>query len=143
MSPGRSAWKYSAVMSPTTEDDEAWCPPTLVPSGFGRTLLAWWTMSAESHSTRFWMDSSVATEASAMPSERNGSGERIVRRILVPDVLHEPGGMARHYRQRPVDRGRNAGGRHEVAAVDPAGVPLPRNARSLLHHPVPRHLVGG
>src|SRR5260370_10489044 len=55
-------------MSPATDEDEAWWPPTLVPSGFGRVLLAWWTMSALSQRTRFWIDSSVAMGASAMSS---------------------------------------------------------------------------
>src|SRR5260370_21982444 len=55
-------------MSPTTDEDEAWWPPTLVPSGFGRVLLAWWTMSVLSQSTRFWIDSSVAMGTSAMSS---------------------------------------------------------------------------
>src|ERR1700687_1966492 len=66
-------------MSPATDEDEAWWPPTLVPSGFGRALLAWWTMSALSQRTRFWIDSSVAMGASAMSSyltagRRDGPG---------------------------------------------------------------------
>ncbi len=55
-------------MRPTTEEEEAWWPPTLVPSGFGRTLLAWWTISALSQRTFFWIDSRVAIGASAMSS---------------------------------------------------------------------------
>src|SRR5260370_14925673 len=55
-------------MSPATDEEEAWWPHTLVPSGFGRVLLAWWTMSALSQSTRFWIDSSVAMGTSAMSS---------------------------------------------------------------------------
>src|SRR5260370_12094576 len=55
-------------MSPASDEAEVWWPPTLVPSGFGRVLLAWWTMSALSQSTRFWIDSSVAMGASAMSS---------------------------------------------------------------------------
>src|SRR5205809_1813484 len=46
----------------TTEDDEGWWPPILVPSGFGR-VLAWWTESAASQSTRRWMLSSTARSA--------------------------------------------------------------------------------
>ena len=36
----------------TDDADDAWCPPTLPPSGFGRTLFAQCTMAVDSHSTR-------------------------------------------------------------------------------------------
>src|SRR5712691_621031 len=50
----------------TTEDDDGWCPPILVPSGFGR-VLAWWTDSAASQSTRRWMLSSRFRSARGSP----------------------------------------------------------------------------
>jgi hypothetical protein len=38
-SSGLSAEKYSAVMIDTIEADEAWCPPTLIPSTLGRMIV--------------------------------------------------------------------------------------------------------
>src|SRR5215218_1272858 len=38
-------------MMETTEAEEAWCPPTLRPSRFGRMLLAWWIIHADSQSS--------------------------------------------------------------------------------------------
>src|SRR3970040_3186271 len=55
----------------TTDEDEAWWPPTLVPSGLGR-VLAWWTASVASHSRRRWMLSSTARSARGL-SEAIGS----------------------------------------------------------------------
>src|SRR3954451_23359040 len=52
---GASRWaNHSAVISDTIDALEAWWPPTLIPLGFGRTRLAWWTMAVASHSTRRW-----------------------------------------------------------------------------------------
>src|SRR5258705_8224607 len=79
------------------------------------------------------------------------SGEGIVSRIFAPDVFHEPGGLAghvrpqeaRHHRQRHVDARGDARGGNEIAVVHPARPALPLHTRALLHHPVPRDLVGG
>src|ERR1700686_3123157 len=46
----------------TTEDDDGGCPPILVPSVLAR-VLAWWTESAASQSTRRWMLSSRSRSA--------------------------------------------------------------------------------
>src|ERR671934_187054 len=45
-----------------TEALLAWWPPTLVPSGLGRTWLASWIMRIASHSTRPSMASRTASE---------------------------------------------------------------------------------
>src|SRR5258708_39430126 len=104
-------------MSPATDEDEAWWPPTLVPSGFGRVLLAWWTMSALSQSTRFWIDSSVAMGASAMSSYltagrqdgpedwpgRSARGRRGRRLPLGGDAVAEEAAQ-RQRRPRPLRR---------------------------------------
>jgi hypothetical protein len=50
-SSGRSTWKYSAVISVTSEADDAWCPPTFRPSPRSDSWLAWWIMYDDSHST--------------------------------------------------------------------------------------------
>src|SRR5581483_6984378 len=50
-----AAWScenHSADMMLTIDADEAWWPPTLTPEAVLRTLLAWWTCVAASHSTR-------------------------------------------------------------------------------------------
>ena len=73
-------------MSPATDEDEAWWPPTLVPSGFGRVLLAWWTMSALSQRTRFIDRLSVAMGASAMSSYLAGGGTGPGRRHVTVEV---------------------------------------------------------
>jgi hypothetical protein len=39
-------------MIDTIEAEEAWCPPTLIPSGLGRMWLAWWIIQCDSHSSR-------------------------------------------------------------------------------------------
>ena len=46
------AEKYRAVMIKTIDADDAWCPPTLMPSTLGRRSLALWIIQCESHSTR-------------------------------------------------------------------------------------------
>ncbi len=61
---GRSTPKYSAVMMAVTEAQEAWWPPTLVPSGFGRMWLAWWIIHDASHSSL----RSMAAIASSSPA---------------------------------------------------------------------------
>ena len=49
-------------MIETIDADEAWCPPTFIPEGLGRTRLAWWMIAVDSHKTwrsisrSAWMD---------------------------------------------------------------------------------------
>ena len=52
---------HSAVISDTIDALEAWWPPTFTPERFGRTWLAWWTIAAASHSTRFCTPSRTAS----------------------------------------------------------------------------------
>src|SRR5690348_1116621 len=40
-------------MMVASEADEAWCPPTFIPSSFSRRWLALWMVQAESHRTFF------------------------------------------------------------------------------------------
>ncbi len=59
----------------TIEALDAWCPPTLSPSGLGRTRLAWSTIAVASHSTRsstFRSAASVSvrTSVSVIPGPR-------------------------------------------------------------------------
>ena len=42
---------HSAVMIETIDADEAWCPPTFIPPGLGRTRFAWSMIAVDSHST--------------------------------------------------------------------------------------------
>jgi len=58
----RRALKYSAVRRLTTDADEAWWPPTFVPSAFGR-VFAQWTIHVASHSTFRWILSRIASSA--------------------------------------------------------------------------------
>src|SRR5260370_1420921 len=116
-------------MSPASDEAEVWWPPTLVPSGFGRVLLAWWTMSALSQSTRFWIDSSVAMGASAMSSYltagrqdgpedwpgRSARGRRERRLRLGDDAVAEEAAQ-RHPRPRHLQR-QPDGGRDVLAQV--------------------------
>ena len=39
-------------MIETIEAEEAWCPPTLIPSALGRMWLALWIIQCDSHSRR-------------------------------------------------------------------------------------------
>ena len=66
-SSGRSAPNHSAVMIDTIDADEAWCPPTLSPPGFGRTRLAWSMIAVASHSTRSSTARSAASRSVALP----------------------------------------------------------------------------
>ena len=56
----------------TTEADDAWCPPTLLLSGLGRTLLAWWMIWVESQSRRRSIDSRVASVSGVRPPWSGG-----------------------------------------------------------------------
>ena len=78
------------------------------------------------------------------------SGEGVVGRILVPDMLHV---ACRHYGHVVAMEARDEGEGHvsargdpgrrqNIAVVHPARAPLPSHARSLLDYPVPRDLVG-
>jgi hypothetical protein len=79
-SSARSASNHSAVMSETIDALDAWWPPTLIPDGFGRTRLAWWTIAVASHSTRRWTASrsassgGLAAPAGAVRDESVGTG---------------------------------------------------------------------
>ena len=55
-----------------TEADDAWCPPTLLLSGLGRTLLAWWMIWVESQSRRRSIDSRVAKVSGVRPPWSGG-----------------------------------------------------------------------
>ena len=55
-----------------TEADDAWCPPTLLLSGLGRTLLAWWMIWVESQSRRRSIDSRVASVSGVRPPWSGG-----------------------------------------------------------------------
>src|SRR5690606_40418775 len=59
---GRRWLNHNAVMIDTIEADDAWCPPTFNPDGFGRTRLAWWMIALDNHSTR----SSIARRTSVV-----------------------------------------------------------------------------
>src|SRR5262245_24544853 len=48
----------------TTEAEDAWCPPILIPSGFGRSAFAWCTIHALSQRTRRWIEPRKARSAS-------------------------------------------------------------------------------
>ena len=50
-------------MIETIDALDAWCPPTLMPDEFGRTLLAWWMIEVASHSTRFSRDRASAVSS--------------------------------------------------------------------------------
>jgi pimeloyl-ACP methyl ester carboxylesterase len=51
-------------MSETIDALEAWWPPTLIPLGFSRTRLAWWTIAVASHRTRRWTASRTSRSTS-------------------------------------------------------------------------------
>src|SRR5215212_9239812 len=56
-----------------TEAEDAWCPPTLLLSGLGRTLLAWWMIWVESQSRRRSIDSRVASVSGSSPPRCGGT----------------------------------------------------------------------
>ena len=58
---------HRAVMIPTIDADDAWCPPTLI-SPCGRSRLAWSTIRTASHRIRRWISSS----ASIIPGRARG-----------------------------------------------------------------------
>src|SRR3954447_22061369 len=55
--------KYSAVIAVTSDALDAWWPPTLTPSGLGRSWFAASTILVASQSTRCWISSNVARSA--------------------------------------------------------------------------------
>ncbi len=42
---------HSEVMIETIDAEDAWCPPTFIPPGLGRTRFAWSMIAVDSHST--------------------------------------------------------------------------------------------
>src|SRR5581483_6997404 len=79
-----AAWsceKYRADMMLTIDADDAWWPPTFTPEALGRTLLAWWTWLAASHSTRRWTRSSTSRWGSPA-----GTGSAVSARTLTSRV---------------------------------------------------------
>ena len=38
-------------MIETIDAEDAWCPPTFIPPGLGRTRFAWWMIAVDSQST--------------------------------------------------------------------------------------------
>src|SRR4051794_23200433 len=73
-------------MIDTIEADDAWCPPTLSPAGFGRTRLAWSMIAADSHRTPFstsrsdcWVTTLMATMKHPDGSSAQDSGGNLSR----------------------------------------------------------------
>ena len=79
----RRCSKYSAVMIPTIEADDASWPPTLTPDDVARTRLAWWTMLVASHSTRRCTASSASRDGAARTA-----AEPSAREIGIPMELN-------------------------------------------------------
>src|SRR5690625_5294612 len=63
-----SSENHSAVMMPTMDALEAWCPPTLTPSGLSRPRLAASTIAVDIHNTR-WAISSSTEESSDVTAD--------------------------------------------------------------------------
>jgi hypothetical protein len=61
----------------TEEAEDDWCPPTFVPSVFGRTLLAWLTIAVANHNTwsrtlaRTWLIPDLDRLTMTSPAVRN------------------------------------------------------------------------
>src|SRR3954454_19601714 len=70
-----------------TEDEDAWWPPILEPSRFGRIWFAWWIMLVASQSTRRWIDSRAASSSAATMLVRPGSIVSIVASASVSPAL--------------------------------------------------------
>lgn len=59
-------------MIDTIDAEDAWCPPTLRPDGFGRTRFAWWIIAVDSQSTRFSISRSTPYSCAVSPVVRRG-----------------------------------------------------------------------
>ncbi len=81
-SSARSQRRYSADMIDTTDADDAWWPPTLSPSTFGRTAFASWIIRAASHRTRSATASSGDRPAAGGSGSDPGSGSIAGRRSV-------------------------------------------------------------
>src|SRR5918992_5907490 len=71
-SSARSSLNQRAVIRLTIDALEAWWPPTFTPERFSRTRLAWWTIAADSHSTRCSMAVSVSRSGAAVDGATGG-----------------------------------------------------------------------
>src|SRR5262249_23632222 len=78
---GRSTLMYSAVMMVTHEALEAWWPPTLSPSGWGRRWVALWII----HTASQRILRSSARSAASGSGAAGGSAEEGSRRIVMPE----------------------------------------------------------
>src|SRR5918992_844085 len=83
-SSARSSLNQSAVIRLTIDALDAWWPPTFTPERFSRTRLAWWTIAAESHSTRRSMALSVSRSGVA------GGGDGVLG-VELERALHVTG----------------------------------------------------
>src|SRR5687768_16857688 len=81
-SPDCSCSNHSEVMMETIDAHDAWCPPTFMPPGLGRTRLAWWTIEVDNQSTAREMSSS------ATPSGSAGAADGACARLMcAPDEM--------------------------------------------------------
>src|ERR687895_160277 len=122
-SSARRSPNHSAVIRLTIDALEAWWPPTLTPERFSRTRLAWWTIAAESHSTR----RSIALSVSRSGAAGGGDGVVVVGAPLKACDLPMPEPEEDHEGHRP---------------WDPARAPT-RDPRPGPDHVVPVGLDGG
>src|SRR5918999_5698300 len=112
-SSARRSPNHSAVIRLTIDALDAWCPPTFTPERFSRTRLAWWTIAAESHSTRRSMDLSVSRSGAA----GGGDGRVVVFEPLMDSDLPIPEGEDDHEGHRAL-RAARAPAREPDAADD-------------------------
>ena len=95
LSEALSVSKYRAVSRATDEADALWCPPTFMPSGLARTLLAQCTIAQASHNTRFLTFLRTSSGPAICCISLTGSISGARPRFIFERVEAEPSGYHR------------------------------------------------